>query len=248
MTESTTGGTKARNWSITINNPTADDHVCIEQLKAKPWCKQWLGQLEEGDNGTPHIQAALKTDNIRFSQVKKALPRAHIEVARNAVALRQYVQKEDTRVASLPTVAVAQLSDLQKESLSVAMMHLQHKGSWLHWRPSSSRMRAGKMECTYTKELMSEETSVEEAIDANYVYIEENKRFWFDEAVNRLIRRGYYGAEMFGANQFTRSAFLQYFSAIIIRTENARYQETQRTEASGASGQGDAPQTVEEID
>jgi len=245
--QTTTGGTKARNWSITINNPTADDFAAVELLKARPWCKEWVGQLERGDSGTDHIQAALKTDNVRFSQVKKALPRAHIEVARNAVALRQYVQKDETRVSELQRVAVAQLGDLQKEVTSVTLEHLQHKGQWCYYRPGPSRLRGGNLELLYTKELLPENTSAEYAIDSNFAYIEENKVRWFDDAVNRLIRRGMYGAEMFGANQFTRSAVLKYFSSVVIRT-HGRSETTQRNEASGASGQGDAAQAIEEID
>lgn len=243
----TVGGTKARNWSITINNPTVQDYADVEQLKARPWCKEWVGQLEQGENGTEHIQAHLKTDNVRFSQVKKALPRAHIEVARNAVALRQYVQKEETRVSTLPKVAVAQLPDLQREVTDVAFQYLQYKGQWCCYRIASTTGLGRNLRCTYTQHLMPEDTTLEECVDANHSYIQENKRYWFDEAVNRLIRRGVYGAEMFGANVFTRSAFLQYFSSIIIRTQNGRNEEAQR-QASGASGAGAPSEIPEEID
>lgn len=59
------------------------------------------GQLEKGENGTPHYQLILKTPQVRFSAVKKAFPRAHIEVARNVQALEQYVKKDETRVSAL---------------------------------------------------------------------------------------------------------------------------------------------------
>lgn len=247
MTEST-GGTKARNWSITINNPTAEDYAAIELLKARPFCKNWIGQLEKGENGTEHIQGALKTDNVRFSQVKKALPRAHIEPAKNAIALRQYVQKEETRIAPLQQVVVTSLGDLQKEVTSVALQNLQHKGIWCYYRSGPSRFVRGNLEFKFTKEFLPEGTTCEYAVDSNFLFIEENKAHWFDEAVNRLIRKGCYGAEMFGSNNFTRSAFLKYFSSIIIRTQNGIDAQTTRLEASGASGQGDAEAPVEEID
>jgi len=44
----------------------------------------------------------VKTPQVRFSAVKKAFPRAHIEVARNPAALATYVSKEETRVGQLP--------------------------------------------------------------------------------------------------------------------------------------------------
>lgn len=99
------GSTKATCWSITINNPTKEDYDEIESLKAQPWCKSWEGQLERGSEGTEHIQAVLKTERCRWGRVKTALTRAHVEAARNSVALTQYVHKSETRVAELPTIA-----------------------------------------------------------------------------------------------------------------------------------------------
>lgn len=88
-------------WSITINNPTTDDYQKVALLQTHKWVKEWKGQLEKGKEGTEHIQGMLKTEHIRFTQVKKALPRAHIEVARNAIALNQYVEKTDTRIGTI---------------------------------------------------------------------------------------------------------------------------------------------------
>lgn len=86
-------------WSITINNPTQTDEYDIAQARLKGWKVE--GQLEKGENGTPHYQLLVKTPQVRFSLVKKAFPRAHIEACRNLTALTQYVQKEASRVASL---------------------------------------------------------------------------------------------------------------------------------------------------
>jgi len=88
-------------WSITINNPTTEDNQQIALLSTKKWVKEWKGQLEKGAEGTEHIQGMLRTESVRFTQVKKALTRAHIEVAKNPIALAQYVQKEDTRVGAI---------------------------------------------------------------------------------------------------------------------------------------------------
>lgn len=90
-------GTK---WSVTINNPIKADEDNIGLAKSRGW--QVIGQLEEGEQGTKHYQLMVKTPQVRFSALKKAFPRAHIEIARNADALEQYVTKEDTRIGSLP--------------------------------------------------------------------------------------------------------------------------------------------------
>ena len=88
---------RATSWCIVINNPTEKD--MNPSLPAK-----WVlsGQIEKGDEGTVHYQAVLTTPQVRFSAVKKVLPRAHIEVARNKTALNKYSHKENTRLAAVP--------------------------------------------------------------------------------------------------------------------------------------------------
>jgi len=89
---------RASCWSITINNPTAED------LNWKfPPGSGWKieGQMELGKEGTPHYQGMLQTGQVRFSQVKKHIPRAHIEKCKSKAALKAYVHKEETRVAEV---------------------------------------------------------------------------------------------------------------------------------------------------
>jgi len=88
-------------WSITINNPVATDEESINLSRQRGWTVD--GQLEKGENGTPHYQLIVKTPQVRFSAVKKAFPRAHIELARNVQALEQYVHKEETKEGELST-------------------------------------------------------------------------------------------------------------------------------------------------
>lgn len=85
-------------WSLTINNPTDDDRQNLAMLPAG-WTVK--GQEEKGEQGTLHLQLMLKTPQVRFSAVKKHFPRAHIEKARNEVALSNYVVKSETRVSEL---------------------------------------------------------------------------------------------------------------------------------------------------
>lgn len=92
---------RSTNWSLTINNPSPQDEEHIARARQRGWIVD--GQRESGDSGTQHYQIHLRTPQVRFSQVKKAFPRAHIEVARNAAALSAYVHKTDTRLAELPT-------------------------------------------------------------------------------------------------------------------------------------------------
>jgi len=96
MTDTTS---RATHWSLTINNPTADDEECLQLARQRGW--KIDGQKERGEGGTEHYQLHLQTPQVRFSAVKKMFPRAHIEVARNPSALALYVTKEETRVGEL---------------------------------------------------------------------------------------------------------------------------------------------------
>lgn len=92
---------RATCWSVTINNPLPADDENIARAKQKSGWKV-EGQLEKGENGTPHYQLMVKTPQTRFGSIKKAFPRAHIEIARNMKALSEYVHKEETKIGSLP--------------------------------------------------------------------------------------------------------------------------------------------------
>lgn len=84
-------------WSLTINNPTPEDDILLANTPR--FVKRIKYQKEVGENGTEHYQIALNTQQVRFSQIKNWLSRAHIEPARNPQALLNYVEKSDTAVA-----------------------------------------------------------------------------------------------------------------------------------------------------
>lgn len=97
-----TTSTRGTAWSVTINNPTADDEINISVARGlSGWSVQ--GQLEKGENGTPHYQLFVKTPQVRWAAVCKRFPRGHVELARNVAALANYCQKDDTRIGSLPS-------------------------------------------------------------------------------------------------------------------------------------------------
>lgn len=89
-------------WLLTVNNPEESDDVDISRAREKGWLVE--GQKEKGKDGTEHYQIYVRSKQ-RFSALKKAFPRAHIEVCHNPDAARQYVKKEDTRIGCLPAEA-----------------------------------------------------------------------------------------------------------------------------------------------
>lgn len=87
--------TRATAWSVTLFNG--------EEKTDLPEGWKLDGQQEKcPETGKLHYQGFLKTKQVRFSSVKKVFPKAHIEKARDEVALKKYVHKKATRVAPAP--------------------------------------------------------------------------------------------------------------------------------------------------
>lgn len=90
---------KSRAWCFTLNNYKKEDIKHIQTLKC-----EYVFQEETGKNGTPHLQGYLYfTNAISFTSIKKKIPKAHIEPAKNKVASIRYCSKEDTRTGAIYT-------------------------------------------------------------------------------------------------------------------------------------------------
>lgn len=199
VSESATNSKKSCCWSITINNPTQDDFVAWEALKGLHWVREVIGQVEKGEEGTTHIQGCLKTLSVRFSQVKKHLPRAHIEPARNEKALEKYVVKEDTRVSQIATAKVATASHLQKAIYST--LYYNGRDYFPNWSVAQDDFLLN--------------------LEANRLQIKSEWERLMDDGVSELIREGYYGIEFVVSNPQVRTAFKKYIVDILYRTHNA---------------------------
>lgn len=191
-------------WSVTINNPTDEDKQQWASLSGLHWVREVSGQLEQGAEGTLHIQGMVKTQSVRFSQVKKALPRAHIEAARSQVALAKYVQKQDTRVAAIPTIRTATQLDVQRH----CYRHVIDQCYKLEQRNYPETLDISTLD---EGELILKYSNV----------IRKNWESYTDEAVRDLIKGGYFGVEYVMANAQVRMAFKKYLPEICYRFYNA---------------------------
>ena len=89
---------RSRGWCFTLNNYTGTD---IESIKSIENCK-YIFQEETGEKKTKHLQSFIYFDNARsFTSLKKLLPKAHLEAARNKAASIKYCSKEDTRTGKI---------------------------------------------------------------------------------------------------------------------------------------------------
>lgn len=81
-------------WSVTAFN----EDIQTIQGEMPAWVRAVYGGLEEcPKTGTKHFQGAVQArQQIRMVQLKQWLPKAHLEPARSAEALKKYAMKEET--------------------------------------------------------------------------------------------------------------------------------------------------------
>lgn len=189
-----------------------------EQIKQNHFVKEAHGQIEVGEEGTPHIQGYIRTESVRFSQIKRLFPRAHIEVAKNAIAAKQYCQKADTRQEKLVA------SDINTS------IHRAVYEEAIHWFRYN---RQGPREMNWIRALdvvLEPKHAViamlAHARDLHESIIEKI----YDEAICKMIISGVKHIEFIAVNNLTRSAFKKYFYALITR-EHATVQESKRIQA-----------------
>jgi len=218
---------KASAWSITINNPTDEDKEAWKGIKTLHWVKDASGQLEQGENGTIHIQGLLKTDYVRFAQVKKALPRAHIEKARNTLALTNYVQKEETRLATIENSKVATPRLVQERLTSAVKENIYMNGTPAVWRYNYTKDCKRKI---WTKEICGEVKEFKELVHKNKVWIQDHADELIDNVVEQLIEEGNYGLEFVIANNQVRNGYKKFLSAIVIRHANSEESSSEEIE------------------
>lgn len=173
---------RATCWSITINNFTDEEIVC----DIPGW--RLRGQPEIGKEGTRHFQGMLTTPQVRFSQVKKQFPRAHIEIARDKVALAKYVQKEDTRAGEYTDQGIPTLWEYQTIVAN-------------EW--NNDVFVARRDDDAYAKRFKYDSG----AIAMEYV----------DEICAKLIEGGAKGLEFVAINPMWRSAWKKFYASIIKR-------------------------------
>lgn len=174
---------RATCWSITINNPQEADYM-------RPLPPGWKlqGQLERGEGeGTLHYQGMLKTNQVRFSAVKKEFPRAHIEVARDKAALAKYVQKEETRVAAVEAIPTL----------------FEYQGIIADKWDENDFQRRWQLACSNS--------------GANVPDIDTVAMRYLDSLVEADIQIGRRGAEFIAINPMWRSSWMRFWRAIINR-------------------------------
>lgn len=162
------------------------------------------GQMEKGKEGTEHFQGMLTTPQVRWSAVKKVLPRAHIELARNKLALAQYVKKEDTRNGEYTIVnsAIPNMFEYQGQVASKFNMDLLlalHKEKVDEWVASQD-------------------------VKAKYPDLDEMAMDYLDRLVAADIENGVRGVEYIAINPMWRSSWKKFWRYIIKRNASQQTQ------------------------
>lgn len=218
------------NWSITINNPTSADEEEIARARQKGWKVD--GQLEKGENGTPHYQLLVTTGQVRFSAVKKAFPRAHIEPARNVAALKNYVQKEDTRIGEL-AIANEYYPSLSK-FWKLVYKKFQSNNWLICWSPHDSRREKEMFKDFYDDLHVPRDTRM---------HMGELMLKALDHVVGQLIEEGYHVEHYLSPPNI--SSFKKFHFELLIRAEKEIEIETARQTDENENGLDTSHQQVD---
>lgn len=102
---------KGRCFLGTHNNPREEDFQALEAYAKENW-RQFVGQMERGADGTPHIQFAFQVHNSVYptavaTKLKVVLGKQpHIEKALNWEACKNYCRKRETREGETVEIGV----------------------------------------------------------------------------------------------------------------------------------------------
>jgi len=195
-------------WSLTEQVASREDAAVFMNQPVPPGWKL-RGQLEEApQTGQLHLQLMLETPRIRFGTVKKQFPRAHIEVARDKLALTTYVNKPDTRVAKVdqpPTPTIWEFNRMVADrintnELSLYILAARNIDKTKH--PDTMYVDGEWLVCTD-----SIWKSIRPAEMLEYI----------DITIATFISEGVRGAEYMGVNPMFRAAWKTYGKALIER-------------------------------
>ena len=98
-TSSCSSSWQSRSWLLTVPADSVSRDELYSQLEGYSGV---VGQLERGTSGTDYLHWQLYLENrtpIRFTTLKRKLPKAHLEIRRGSrLQAYEYVTKADTRV------------------------------------------------------------------------------------------------------------------------------------------------------
>lgn len=205
------------NWSVTYwfgteNSPSKEKvDEYIERARQQGYIIN--GQIEKAPTtGNLHYQLQVKGPWERKSALKKLLPTAHIEKTKKDIALKQYVKKEDTRVAPMldaddkyPT------ANKLWELIFREYDQLHNKHGWEH-------------DCDG-----SDLPEVQLYYESDQKALEADPLAFFDKMMARLIRRGYY-VDVLACNPAIRSFWKKFWRDVLYRTRETVRQTDRQNE------------------
>jgi len=207
---------RSTNWSVTYwfdteNTPSKDK---VDEYISRARQRGWVinGQVEKApETGNLHYQLHLNTrKQVRASDVKKMLPTAWIEKARKTEALKQYVVKEDTRVAPMADESDKYPTANKLWELIYREYDIWDKDGWDQTEWSTG----GEVQLYREDDQKS---------------LQKDPLAFFDKVMGKLIRKGYY-VDMLAANPAIRSFWKKFWADILYRTREVVRQTDRQNE------------------
>lgn len=200
-------------WSLTEQVATREDaEVFMNQPVPPGW--KLRGQLEKAPTtGQLHLQLMLETPRIRFGTVKKQFPKAHIEVARDKLALSTYVGKHESRVAAVAqplTPTIWEFNKMVADSINtneLSLWILTMRDIRIDKHPDTVYADGEWLVCT---------DNIWKSIRPNEMLT------YIDKVISQFIADGVRGAEYMGVNPMFRSAWKTYGRALLERASREK--------------------------
>jgi len=200
------------NWSVTYwfdtenSPPKAKVDEYIELARQAGYVIN--GQVEKAPTtGNLHYQLQVKTPWTRKSAVKKMLPTAWVEKTKKDVALKQYVKKEETRVAPLLDADDKYPTPNKLWELIYREYDVLEQYGWNYENEDEVELYSGDDQKT----------------------LEGDPLAFFDKVMGRLIRRGYY-VDLLASNPAIRSFWKKFWRDVLYRTRETVRQTDRQNE------------------
>lgn len=199
---------RGTNWSITIfydNNNEPVSETYNPPLLPPGWkCE---GQIEKcATTNRIHYQGKLKTPQVRVSQIGSIFGKKnHFEIAKNIMALSNYVHKDETRVCAVETAQTMNMYEFSNYIVDL-------------WNEEDFKERID----AWQQEAFDKEGSKQSRGDIVLEYV--------DSLVIDCIEKGVRGAEWHATNPAFRAMWKKFGEAVARRKGAADRQTDRQTE------------------
>ncbi|QSX73076.1 replication-associated protein [Delphin virus 1] len=176
--------TLKRMWIFTLNNYSEENVKHIKQYFNDDRCTYAIVGKEIGESGTPHLQGYVHLKKaVRFTALKKVLPKAHWEAARGSDTDNQkYCSKDGDVILEIGTPAARRKGGILKLVPNMVEKFINNP----KYRPTKDEREVMAVYGTKIKEMATDEREQMDNEESLEVYKTTAWRTWQEELLQEL--------------------------------------------------------------